>query len=116
MITKILKDAFSQVLVGFIIIFFIQSLITINIGFWISTDDIENGKITFLPICKILEKTGQPCHTCGITRGFISATHFDFQKATKYNSYSVPFFFFELSIILIGFSLMLWKYTVYKSQ
>ena len=109
MILGILKDTFSITFKISLGTFYIQALIIITMGFIFSPSEIENGNVNIVPKCKILEKTGQPCSTCGLTRGIASAAHFDFKRASTYNSFAIPIFLFEVSIIFIGTFLIFWK-------
>jgi len=63
--------------------------------------------------CQVLESTGKECNSCGLTRDFISFSHFDFKSPI--NSQSI-FVYFWFLIQLIGRSIVLLRRSVINTR
>ena len=46
---------------------------------------LPHGEVDGLNLCPWFHLTGHQCPFCGMTRGFVAMTHFDFQAALDFN-------------------------------
>jgi Protein of unknown function (DUF2752) len=64
--------------------------VPIAVSLAVTPDDIESGRVSLSPPCPYLKRTGQPCPSCGLTRGLAAFSHGDFARAARYDEKSIP--------------------------
>ena len=66
----------------------------------------DPSKVTFLPVCPMLQLTGLACPGCGLTRGFHALFHGDLLAALDFNAllplYALLFGYFFVSLVLLA--------------
>ena len=110
--TKIpyLKIALKANLIVLLWIIFAQAIATVSIAIIVSPDEIEAGEVLLSGQCKVLQKTGKPCRSCGMTRGVCAFFHGEFARAHQYNPAAVYFSLFQVCIISIGLRRILTRF------
>lgn len=65
----------------------------------------DPSKVSFLPVCPMLQLTGFACPGCGLTRGFHALFHGDLAAALDFNAllplYTLLFGYFFVSMVLL---------------
>jgi len=54
-------------------------------GALVTSAILPHGEVDSLNLCPWYHLTGHQCPFCGMTRGFVAITHFDFQAAIDFN-------------------------------
>ncbi|MFW5920440.1 MAG: DUF2752 domain-containing protein [Polyangiales bacterium] len=65
------------------------------VSFAVNPDAIERGDVRLTPTCPTLARTGEPCPTCGMTRGMCAMSRARWDRAVSYNG-AVPYVYFAL--------------------
>lgn len=68
----------------------------------VSPEDLESGKVTLTPKCRTLAETGQPCWSCGLTRGFAALGHGRLADARAYHR-GTPWLFGAFLLAAVAF-------------
>lgn len=62
------------------------------VSFAVSPADIESGRVRLTPPCEYKATHGEPCPTCGLTRGFSLLSRGRVHEAQQLNRWSVPLY------------------------
>ena len=79
-------------LVGILIaasFFVVFSGVPLGVSFAVTPADIESGRVQLSPPCQYKATHGEPCPTCGLTRGFAALSHGELRDALGHNRWSV---------------------------
>lgn len=84
-----------------------QAVVITSIGLVVSPEMIESGKVRLTSTCPYLAKSGQPCATCGMTRGVSSFFHGQFKLSAEYNSRAPAVAIVELMLVcgVLGYAI-----------
>ncbi len=85
-------------LAGFL---FLTSAAPLAISMAVSPEQIERGEVVLTPPCPIRERTGAPCPTCGLTRGFTAMSRLRLGDARAYNP-AAPWLYLACGVIAIA--------------
>jgi len=64
--------------------------VPLGVAVAVSPEDVESGRVTLSPPCEYHRRHGEPCPTCGLTRGVSAAMRWRFSQAYRYHAWSVP--------------------------
>ena len=78
-----------------------QACLVLGFSLWATPEAIESGEIQLTSTCPSLQKTGEPCATCGTTRGLAAMGGLQWGRAWDYNPLSCALFLGEIA--LVGF-------------
>jgi hypothetical protein len=70
----------------------VLSAIPLGVSFAVTPSDIESGRIRLSPPCEYKAKHGEPCPTCGLTRGFAALSHGQVEEALRHNPWSLALY------------------------
>jgi len=59
--------------------------------------------------CAYLQRTGRPCASCGLTRGWIAMAHGDVVTAREFNRHAPLTFVASGIYVMVGLALAVWK-------
>lgn len=68
---------------------FLLSGVTLGVSFAVTPADIESGRVRLSPPCEYKATHGEPCPTCGLTRGFAALSHGEIHDALAHNRWSL---------------------------
>lgn len=69
--------------------FVLFSGVPLGVSFAVTPADIESGRVRLSPPCEYKATHGEPCPTCGLTRGFAALSHGDLHDALAHNRWSL---------------------------
>lgn len=62
------------------------------VSVWVTPEAVESGAVFVAPPCEYRARTGKPCSTCGLTRGFCAFGHGRFAEAVAYHPATPPLY------------------------
>ena len=79
----------------------IQASFVLFFSFSVSPDEIESGDVSISTPCRYYAATGEPCATCGVTRGIAAMGSLEWIRAWDYNPLSVLIFVGEFILLFL---------------